>query len=265
MDRTASRALATAAWAEACELIDRQLSPLGLEAMAALAPAPGEVILDIGCGAGQTVAQLAARVGPRGRVIGVDIAAPLLDIARRRTADLVQVRLVEADAQALDLPAASADAIFSRFGVMAFDDPAAAFANFRRLLKPAGALAFCCWRALDENALDRFPLAAAGLEAEADATPFSLADPVRLRALLETAGFQDVAIRRHDQAVSSGDLEAMTRVLLMVGPLGRIVREAPELKAVAEPRLRRALAGLGDPADVRLTASVWIVGARAPG
>jgi SAM-dependent methyltransferase len=262
MDTATSRALAAEAWAEMADLIDLQLSPLGLAAMNALAPAPGQVVVDIGCGTGQTLRQLAERVGPGGQVIGVDISRGLLDVAQHRTAGLPQVRLVEADAQTIDLPTASADAAFSRFGVMAFQDPIAAFANVRRILKPGGALAFCCWRALAENELDRFPLEAAGLDVAADDTPFSFADPGRVRRVLDAAGFHGVEIRPRDESVSSGDLEAMTAVLLKVGPLGRIVRETPALRDTAEPRLRRALAARGGPAGVELAAAVWIVTAR---
>ena len=257
------RDLAAEAWAEACELIDLQLSPLGLEAIEALDPGPGSVVLDIGCGAGQTLLQLAERVGPSGQVIGVDIAPQLLDIARRRTAQLGRVRLIEADAQSLELPTASVDAVFSRFGVMAFADPGSAFANFHRILRPSGALAFSCWRSLEENELDHLPLSAAGLKEAVDDTPFSFADPVRLRRTLEAAGFSDIAIRAHDGSVSSGDLDAMTRVLLKVGPLGKIVRENPNLRGAAEPQLRQALAALGDPSRVKLQASIWIVTAKA--
>jgi SAM-dependent methyltransferase len=260
---TESRRLHAQAWADAYELIDLQLSCFGLKAMASLDLDPGDVVLDIGCGAGQTLLQLAEHVGPEGHVIGVDIAPLLLEIASRRTARLGQVRLIEADAQSLDLPEASADALFSRFGVMAFNDPAAAFANFHRMLKPAGALAFCCWRALEENELDRFPLAAAGLTEPVDEAPFSFADPEQVRWTLETAGFGGIAIRAHDENVSSGDLGAMTSVLLKVGALGRFVRENPAVRSAAEPRLRRALAVLGDPSHVQLTASAWIVTARA--
>jgi SAM-dependent methyltransferase len=206
-------------------------------------------------------------------VIGIDIAPRLLEIARRRTSALRQVRVIEKDAQsldlsafdlpALDLPAAGADAVFSRFGVMAFNDPVAAFANFRRLLKPSGALAFCCWRSFEENELDYFPLAASGVEAAADQRPFSFADPEYVHRVLVTAGFSAITIRSHDEKVSSGDLDAMTSVLLKVGALGKIVRENPALRAAAEPRLRAALAALGDPSRVQLLASVWIVTARA--
>ena len=248
--------------AEAYELIDLQLSPLGLRAIDALGPGSGDIVVDIGCGAGQTLLQLAERVGTQGQVIGVDVAPLLLEIARRRTAPLGQVRLIQADAQGLDLPSESADAVFSRFGVMTFNDPVAAFANFRRILKPSGALAFCCWRSLDENELDHLPLSVAGVEATVDESPFSFADPEHIRRTLEAAGFSHVIIQAHDENVSSGDLDAMTRVLLKVGPLGKIVRENPALCATAQPRLREALAQLGDPSRVQLLASVWIVTAR---
>jgi SAM-dependent methyltransferase len=165
------------AWAEAHELIDLQLSPLGLKAIEALDLGRADRVLDIGCGAGQTLLQIAERVGPEGQVIGVDIAPLLLEVARRRSRLLRQVRLIQADAQSLDVPAGSADAVFSRFGVMGFDDPVAAFANFRRILRPSGRLAFSCWRSLAENELDHLPLAAAGVGWSADESAFSFADP----------------------------------------------------------------------------------------
>ncbi len=258
-----SRRLAAAAWAEAWERIDLQLSPLGGEAIEALDPGRGAVVLDIGCGAGQTLLQLAERVGRAGRVIGVDLAPELLDVARRRVAGLDNVRLLEGDAQTLELPSASVDAVFSRFGVMAFDDPVEAFRNFRRILRPTGKLAFCCWRSLAENELDWLPLEAAALGVAVDATPFRFADPDALRQLLEGSGFDEVEIRPHDAPVSSGGLDAMTSVLLSIGSLGKIVRENPELRGIAEPRLREALAARGDSNHVSLTASVWIVRARA--
>jgi SAM-dependent methyltransferase len=250
------------AWAEAYELIDLQLSPLGLRAIEALGLCSGDIVLDIGCGAGQTLLQLAERVGTEGQVIGVDVAPLLLEIAGRRSDPLSQVRLIQADAQSVELPAESADAVFSRFGVMTFSDPVAAFANFRRILKPSGALAFSCWRSLQENELDYLPLSAAGLQSPVDVSPFSFADPECIRSTLEAAGFSEIIIQPHDEKVSSGDLDAMIWVLLKVGPLGKIVRENPALRATAEPLLREALAALGDPSKVQLLASVWIVTAR---
>jgi SAM-dependent methyltransferase len=222
----------------------------------------GDVIVDLGCGAGQTLLQLAERVGPAGRVIGVDISPLLLDVALERVQGIKQVSLIENDAAALDLPSRSVDAVFSRFGVMALSDHAAAFSNFRRMLKPGGRIAFVCWRSLAENELDLLPLRATGLEHLADPTPFSLEDASYVRSTLERAGFIDVNVSAHDEAVTSGDLDAMTTVLMRVGPLGRIMRENPALRTAAEPRVRAALAALGDPACVSLNAATWIVSAR---
>jgi SAM-dependent methyltransferase len=256
------RLLHAKAWAEVYELIDLQLSPLGLRAIEALGLGSGDIVLDIGCGAGQTLLQLAERVGTEGQVIGVDVAPLLLEIARQRAEPLSQVRLIQTDAQSLDLPSESTDAVFSRFGMMTFNDPVAAFANFRRMLRPSGRLAFACWRSLQENELDRFPLVAAGVQAPVDASPFSFADPEHISRTLEAAGFSEIVIQPHDEKVSSGDLDAMTSVILKVGPLGKIVRENPALRATAEPLLRETLAALGDPSRVQLMASVWIVTAR---
>jgi hypothetical protein len=132
----------------------------------------------------------------------------------------------------------------------------------RRILKPSGRLAFVCWRALDENELDIVPLQAAGLEAMADPTPFSFADAGFLRVTLEAAGFEDVVLQASDDRVSSGSLEAMATVLLRVGPLGRILRENPDLRPDAEPRLRAALVNREEHGTVALRAATWVVAAR---
>ncbi|MEO5806029.1 methyltransferase domain-containing protein [Devosia sp.] len=257
--RSSAAKLAARAWVEVSDLLDLQLSPLGLRAIDALAPVPGEIIVDIGCGAGQSTVQLAARVGPTGRVIGLDIAPELLAVARHRSTALPQLSFVEGDAALAHLPDQSIDGLFSRFGVMAFADPIAAFANFRRMLKPSGRLAFVCWRALADNELDLLPIQSAGLDAKIDATPFSFADPTHIRHVLETAGFQHVTVSPHDEMVSSGTADDMATVLLRVGPLGKILRENPDLLATAEPRLRAALAHRTNHGQVSLNAATWIV------
>jgi SAM-dependent methyltransferase len=251
------------AWADNYVLIDGQLCPLGMKAMGVLPLSSGGVVVDIGCGAGQTLLQLAERVGPEGQVIGVDVAELLVEIAKRRTYHLGNVKLIEVDAQFLDLPTGSADAVYSRFGVMSFSDVDAAFANFRRILKPSGAIAFVCWRSLQENELDHLPLSMSGVSDPIDETPFSLSDAEHIHRTLAAAGFRNITIKPHDENVSSGDVDAMTSVLLSVGPLGKIIRENPRLRAKAEGHLRDGLAALGDPSRVKLRASVWIVAAVA--
>ena len=140
-----------AAWAEVRQPLELQLTPLGRPALDALAARPGERILDIGCGGGDTVLDLARRVAPDGSIVGIDVSAAVLAFARRAAEGLGQVRFIQADAQAPPFAPASFDAAFSRFGVMFFADPVAAFANIRRSLRPGGRLAFVCWRPMTEN------------------------------------------------------------------------------------------------------------------
>src|SRR5262249_20261895 len=115
------------AWAEVREPLELQLAPLGRHALAALAPRPGESIVDIGCGGGETVLGLAEAVAPGGTVVGVDLSAAVLAFARRAAKGRERVRLVQADAEVYPFEPASFDAAFSRFGVMFFADPSAAF------------------------------------------------------------------------------------------------------------------------------------------
>jgi SAM-dependent methyltransferase len=258
------------AWAEIREPLERQLAPLGRRALAALAPRPGESILDIGCGGGETALDLAQAVAPGGTVVGVDLSAAVLAFAQRAAKGCDRVRFVQADAQVYPFEPGSFDAAFSRFGVMFFADPTAAFTNIRRSLRPNGRLAFVCWRALEENPLDILPLSAASAHLppqparDPDAPgPFAFASATRVRGILESAGFVEIAITAHDEQVGSGDLDTMLAVCLRVGALGKILRENPELRAATLPAVRSALAAHDGPHGVRLNAATWIVTARA--
>jgi len=258
-------------WARFQEVLDRQVEPLGLAAMDTLGPAAGEHILDIGCGCGQTSLDLAARVRPSGSVVGVDISQPMLDVALRRprTKDL-QVTFQKLDAQTGDLGDAVFDAAFSRFGVMFFSDPVAAFANIRTSLKRDGRLAFVCWRPLDENLWMQAPLRAAlpllPPIAPPDPTapgPFAFADPGRVRSLLADAGYGSVKIDPFDTDVGGEDLEQTLKLVLGVGPLGRELREHPELAGSVANAVRSVLSRYLTSDGVRMPAAVWIVMARA--
>ena len=262
-------------WASLQDRLDHQLEPLGLRAMAALAPTPGERILDIGCGAGQTSLALTAAVAPGGSVLGVDISHPLLEVARRRGEGLPGLAFQEADAQTAPFEVASFDAAFSRFGVMFFADPPAAFANIRRALKPGGRLAFVCWRPAGENPVMSLPMAAAMAHLPAPPVPppaadphapgpFAFADPERVRGILAAAGFGDVEITPHDQKIGSGDLDQTLAVALKVGPLGAMLRENPDHRDAVIAAVREALAPHARPEGVRLDSATWIVTARRP-
>jgi ubiquinone/menaquinone biosynthesis C-methylase UbiE len=244
---------------EVADLLDLQLSPLGLAAMDALDPQSGQTILDIGCGAGQTLLQIASRVRASGRVIGVDIAPRVLDVARSRTAGRDEIQLIQADAATLSLPDQTVDGLFSRFGVMAIDDPVAAFSNFRRMTRRGGRLSFVCWRSLEENELDLIPFQAAEVDIPIDTTPFKFEHRDYLANVLRSAGFVRIEIEAFDARVSSGNLDAMMAVLTKVGALGKILRETPTLLSRVEPKIRAALMARASDGDVSLKAATWIV------
>ena len=181
------------------------------------------------------------------------------------------MRLVQADAQVYPFEPGSFDAAFSRFGVMFFADPTAAFVNIRRNLKPNGRLAFICWRTLEENPLDILPLRAASARLppqrahDPDAPgPFAFANPDRVRGILEKAGFVEIAITAYDELVGSGDLDAMLAVCSRVGALGKILRENPELRSATLPAVQSALAAHDGPEGVKLNAATWVVTALVP-
>ena len=257
------------AWAEVRELLELQLAPLGRRAIGALKPSPGESILEIGCGGGETALELADAVAPHGTVVGVDISSAVLRFARQSAVHCRRVRFVEADAQTHSFEPGSFDAAYSRFGVMFFADPVSAFVNIRRSLKRDGRLAFVCWRSLEENSLDYVPLRAASAylppqpSHHPDAPgPFAFADANRIRRVLENAGFTKIEIVSHDELVGSGDLDAMLLVCTRVGALGKILRENPELRDAAMPAVRSALAVFDGPGGVRLSAATWVVTAQ---
>jgi SAM-dependent methyltransferase len=258
-----------AAWAEVREPLERQLAPLGRRALAALAPRPGENILDIGCGSGATALDLARAVAPLGTVVGIDLSVAVLTFAQRAAKGYERVRFLQGDAQVFPFEPASFDAAFSRFGVMFFADPTAAFINIRRSLRPNARLAFVCWRALEENPLDILPLRAVSAYLppqpahDPDAPgPFAFAEPDRVRGILQSAGFGEIEITAHDEQVGSGDLDAMLAVCSRVGALGKILRENPELRSAALPALRSALSAHDGPDGVTLSAATWVVTAR---
>lgn len=267
-------ALAGETWAALQDRLDVQIQPLGARAMAALAPRPGERVLDIGCGCGQTTLALAEAVGPTGGVLGVDISRPMLAVARHRLAEAGAgvASLIEADAQAHAFAPATFDAVFSRFGVMFFADPTAAFANIRKALKPGGRLAFVCWRPLAQNAWMLVPMAAALPHLGAPPPPpdplapgpFAFADADRVRDILTAAGFTHVDLIPHDEKIGAGDADQATAVALKVGPLGALLREQPDKQPLVIDAIRAALTEHLTPEGVRLDSATWIVTATAP-
>lgn len=255
-------------WAALQAPLDRQLRPLGEAGLRALAARPGETILDIGCGSGETSIALARAVSPGGSVLGADISAPLLAVARERlAASDLPLTFELADAQTAVLGECRFDAAFSRFGVMFFADPVAAFANIRGSLKPLGRLTFVCWRGAAENPWMTVPLDAARPLLpplpESDPTapgPFAFADADRVRGILANAGFRSIHISPFDTLVGSGDLDQSLGLSLRIGPLAGALRENPQAREPAAAVVREALSAYVTEEDgVKMPAAVWIV------
>ena len=258
-------------WVQFQEQLDRLIAPLGLEAIRALAPESGEHIIDIGCGCGDTTLDLAHRVGPGGRIVGVDISVPMLEVARRRPvpAGSARPQFRRLDAQTDDLGREVFDAAFSRFGVMFFSDPVAAFANIGAALKPQGRFVFVCWRSLRENPWMNGPLEAA-LQLmppmpPSDPTapgPYAFADRGRLRSILVEAGFSAVSIEPFDARIGGADIEATVQLTCRLGPVAAALREYPELHEKVADALRGVISTYSTPKGVLMPAAVWIVSAR---
>ncbi len=259
------------AWVSLQDRLDRQLQPLGDAAMTALAPGPGERVLDIGCGAGATTLLLADAVGPAGHVTGLDVSEPMLGLARQRGAGRDNIGWVLADASTHRFAPASRDLLFSRFGVMFFGDPVAAFANLRTALRPGGRLAFVCWRPFDENPWMRVPLHAvyaAGVQrvpkpGPEDPGPYAFADPDRVRRILTSAGWSEPVLTPVDVSLdvaAGGGLEQAVEQATHIGAASRALRDAPEeLRPAAIAAIREALAPHVRDENVPLPGAVWVV------
>jgi len=170
---------------------------------------PGMRVLDVGCGSGTTTVELAERTSPGGVAVGVDLSPTMLVAARER-AVTGSVEFVQDDAQHMALTAGSFDRVFSRFGVMFFEDPRAALANLRRALRADGLLGFASWQGPDHNEWMQLPASAAAAVLDAPVElppmdrpgPFALAESTRIMTLLEDAGFRGIEVAPHNDHVS---------------------------------------------------------------
>jgi ubiquinone/menaquinone biosynthesis C-methylase UbiE len=261
-------------WLNRHEAVDRQVAPFGLRAMERADIRPGQRALDVGCGCGQTTLELARRVGASGSVTGIDISRLLLDTAHQiaERSNLSNVRFEQADAQTFLFPLQSFDLVFSRFGIMFFDDPEAAFSNFRTALRSAGRLSFVCWPAPRENQFMTIPIAAASRHITLPQTgdpeapgAFAFSDPVRVKRILSRAGFSEIEIDRMVEKVGGGTIDETARMLLELGPLNSVLDEIDRTtrRAIFED-IRRALTGSQSWGRAPLIdATAWLVTARA--
>lgn len=263
-------------WSAGQAQMDRFLRPFAEGLLARAAPGLRARVLDIGCGAGETTLMAARAAGPEGAALGVDISQPLIELARARAgaeglpnaAFMIGDAQTDALADALGTPA---DLVLSRFGVMFFEDPAAAFANIRRHTKPGGRLCFVCWQPVRENEWVTIGLGIAKKHVAFPPPPdpyapgpFALADIDRTLGLLAQAGWQAPEAEPFSTRISQGATPAEAAENLMLrGPISRAMAaaDAAQRAAVLE-ELTAALAPMAGPDGVALGAAVWFVSAR---
>ena len=262
-------------WADRHEQIDAVFAELTAFALNLAAPQPGECVLDIGCGAGTTTLELAARIAPTGRVLGVDISRHSTARARERViaTGVRNAEVMLADAGSHGFARDSFDLAFSRFGVMFFPDPVTSLHNVRAAMRQNGRLTFAVFRSPRENPFAVLPYSAVAHMLPLLAPPepeapgqFSWADPARVRRILEGSGFRDVSLTPHDpqlRLAGPGAAAEAADLMLRLGPISRAVSTmtAPPtetLRSTLEEFFRQH----DTPQGIALPAALWIVQAR---
>ncbi|PLW83726.1 class I SAM-dependent methyltransferase [Kineobactrum sediminis] len=261
-------------WAAKDAMMATMLAPIARDLLAHAKVQDCSRALDVGCGGGSETLMLAEHLGPGSTVLGVDISTPMLEVARQRAAaDPAtghQVEFLQADAATHSFGERNFDLLFSRFGVMFFDDPAAAFSNMRTALAPGAKLAFCCWQRLPDNPWALIPLQAA-LEHVAPPEPpapnapgpFAFADPLRVRTVLEQAGLKEIAIAPHAVNMcwsNNGNLDATVRDMLNMGPVSRLLQdESDTVRQAVYHGATQAMTPWFIDGEMRLPGAVWFI------
>ena len=252
--------------------LDRTLAPVTRPLIAFAAPRPGTTVIDVGCGCGATTIELARAVGPSGRVVGIDLSGPMLALAKERLRPFGNSTCQLGDAAELPLGDLGAELIVSRFGVMFFGDPVAAFTNLRTGLVAGRRLRFACWRPIHENPWLQIPLHAVYEHAPRlpkpepeEPGPFSFADTERVTRILTAAGFTAPSFTPLDiqmDLAAGGTLEDAVFQSSAMGPAKRALADQPDdIRAAAIESIRRALTPYASADGVKLPGAVWLVAA----
>ncbi|WP_370401444.1 class I SAM-dependent methyltransferase [Sulfitobacter sp. JB4-11] len=213
-------------WVNRRAAMDIKLAPVLEALLERAAIREGEQILDIGCGAGTSSFEAAQRTGPKGHVIGADISETLLADARARATGYPNVRFDNCDAQTHDFAPESVDLIMSRFGVMFFADPPAAFVNMARALKPGGRMVFATWGSIGENPFFTMPAAVSKTvlgprdRTDPDAPgPFALRDIDRVKGILNGAPLAEIKAEEVPVTLTPpGTAEDVAALMCQIGP-----------------------------------------------
>jgi SAM-dependent methyltransferase len=260
------------AWVDLQPILDEALAPFERLLVDAGYPGEGGSVLDVGCGAGATTLAMARRVGDLGRCVGLDISEPLVALAtsRAQAERMANAEFIAADAQTYAFEPRRFDAVVSRFGVMFFGDPVAAFANIRQAAKPGARLAFFAWRSPAENDFMTTAARAAApflppMPAPDPNAPgqFAFADGARVKRILAASGWSSIEIEPADVPREISESDLMTYVTRL-GPVGAALREVdPATAERIVAALPQAFAAFRRDGAVRFNAACWLVMALA--
>ena len=261
------------------DVVTNGLGAHGEAALATHPPQPGERVLDIGCGFGDTTRRLAELVGRTGSATGVDVAPRFIEAARveAEKAGVENIDFEVADVEVTEF-AARFDYAFSRFGTMFFANPVAALRNVRKGLAPGGRLCMVVWRRkLDNDWLHRAENVVKDYlekpeesdEPTCGPGPFSMAGADTTSDILVNAGFVDIALRRCDIPIQIGrNLDEAVEFVMALGPAGEVLRlagsDAEKIRPTIVAALREGLAEFQGADGVSAAASTWIVSATVP-
>jgi SAM-dependent methyltransferase len=246
--------------------------------MAAHPPSPGDRVLDIGCGFGDTTRRLAELVGAEGEAVGIDVSEPFVELATEEAgaAGLANVSYRLGDVQIAEL-GGPYDYVFSRMGVMFFANPVQALRNIRAAMAPGGRLCVVVWRRKLDNPWVREAeeVVAQYLEHPEQTDeptcgpgPFSMADADTVSEQLRIAGFEAIELRRSDLPMPMGTLDNAVDITMAIGPAGEVLRlwgdRAEEIRPRIASEIRAALEPYETADGVAAPASTWIISALAP-
>ena len=260
------------AWVEAQELLDTMFQPFEDRMVESVRASGARRVLDVGCGTGSTTLAIARQLGAGGQGVGIDISGPMIEAARHRArAEGSLARFIGGDAQTSGFEPGSFDMIVSRFGVMFFDDPVAAFTNLRHAASVGAWLRLIAWRGPEDNAFmttaerTAAPLLPGLPVRQADAPgQFAFADRHRVERMLQKSGWTDIEIQPLDVECRFPEA-ALIHFFTRLGPVGLALNEVDSpLRARIIDRVREAFDPYVSGAEVRYTAACWMVGARAP-
>jgi SAM-dependent methyltransferase len=259
------------AWVDEQALLDQTYRSIEKLLADAVTASGARSVLDIGCGAGATTLAVARTLAARGNAVGIDISQPLIAVARARAQrEGLATAFLCADAQTHDFAPASFDMMISRFGVMFFENPVAAFANLRRAATASGALRLMVFRSIAENPFMTTAERAAGpllpkLPPRNPNAPgqFAFADRDRVQRILEDSGWTGIELAPVDVQCAF-PLASLERFFTRLGPVGQALRDADEgLRKQVIQRIRAAFQPFVHGAEVRFIAACWMVSAGA--